>query len=267
MDLNDLEFSLKFASSGGNVLNCQELLGLQSGLNLLLHQERTSGMYFWGKLFGSSSDYYVAYALKDSPSDKCPEKQFYFSREDFSFSAIPKVGEDIAAKIASLNLTTPLEGDPSAALPSFGGGAPLTELMRLSTMIEAIDADTAVVPKGAYSLNENNIIVANSSFQGLPNGEATSLAKYVHLRPATDPGALRAAARSDAEYYSNFLDGLDADLPKQCWTVRQEMPTAPVTIRSLSWPGYTAFHVPGSTKFGGVYFGYGQKVRDLPFLM
>lgn len=89
----------------------------------------------------------------------------------------------------------------------------------------------------------------------------------MHYRAPVSIAALRSLARKDAQVYSpHILDGLDGDQPKGCWAVRKD-PTA-VTLRSLSWPGYIAYHaralqqnkrcgrqVPQTNKFGGIYFG------------
>jgi len=134
-------------------------------------------------------------------------------------------------------------------------------------MVQEIDFDTAVVPKGAHALNEAHVVVPSGDFKGLGLSEAMSLSKYVHFRSPSSIAALRALARTDAQFYANFLDPLEGDLPKGCWAVRQDPSATLVTLRSLTWPGYIAYHVPGTTKFGGIYFGYAQKSRDLAFLL
>jgi hypothetical protein len=40
-----------------------------------------------------------------------------------------------------------------------------------------------------------------------------------------------------------------------------------VNLRSLSWPGYFAFHKANSKIFGGCYFGFGIKNLDLSFML
>merc|ERR1711912_199633 len=139
-----------------------------------------------------------------------------------------------------------------------------TEADRLSQIVQEIDFDTAVVPKGAYALNEAPLVVPSSDFKGLGLTEAKSLSSYVHFRSPTSVACLRALARTDVLFYSNFLDPLKEDLPKGCWAVRQDPAVSLVTLRSLAWPGYVAFHVPGSTKFGGLYFGYGKRTKTCP---
>lgn len=284
MELFDLEVGLKAVGSGGIVLNCQELTGVQAGLTLLKNTERHTEMYFWGKIFGQKADYYLAYGLIDATYE-FPSKRFYFAGEDFDFKALPQLTEEKAALIAELGLEKPFIGDPAALLKEGGGEGEaeaeggeeaqaeadpaknLTEADRLALTVMEIDFDTAVVPKGVHALNEAHVISRSSDFKGLGMTEATALDKYVHFRPPSSVSSLRALARTDGQFYANFLDSLENDLPKGCWAVRQDPTAAMVTLRALSWPGYIAYHVAGTTKHGGVYFGYGQKLKDLAFLL
>lgn len=283
MELYDLEYGLKAVSSGGHTLNCQEMTCLQAGLSMLKAKSNLSQVYFWGKIFGSSTDYYVAYVLSEVDFE-FPSKIFFYAGEDFDFKEIPRLTEEIADGIIDLGIDTPFTGDPTAPVGPAAEGEvdpmadpeaaalneatpKLTEVERLAQVIQEIDFDTAVVPKGGHALNEAHAVVTSSDFKGLGLKEATDLKKYLHFRPPTSVASLRALARSDVQFYSDFLDPLEGDLPKGCWAVRQDASIALVTLRSLSWPGYIAFHVPGTTKFGGIYFGYANKNRDLPFIL
>jgi radial spoke head protein 9 len=40
-----------------------------------------------------------------------------------------------------------------------------------------------------------------------------------------------------------------------------------VTLRSLKWPGYFAFHQVSTDLYGGAYFGDGIKNIELPFML
>jgi len=257
------------AGSCGHVLSCEEVTCLQAGLSLLKAAEKNQAIQFWGKILGKEGDYYIACALQHS-KPSYPGKQFYYAGEDYAFTALPELTEEVGEAVSMLQLTTPLTGIPSAALEFAGGDAPLklTELDRLALLVQEIDFDTAAVPKGAYSLNEAQVVVPNSAFKGLEPGKATLLQNYVHFRPPASVVSLKAQASDDLQFQSNFLDPLSEDLPKSCWAVRQEPEkSALVTLRSLMWPGYSAFHVPGTGKFGGVYFGYASKINDLAFLL
>merc|ERR1712232_1049319 len=259
-------------------------------------QQKYCQVFFWGKIFGSGvggeaakgpQDYYIAYAVGD-PQFEFPTKVFYYATEDFKFQALPLLTEEMADKIIDLGIETPFTGDPAKIIeptpegeenaPDENAGddnaenaqkkpAKLTEADRLAQVVQEIDFDTAVVPKGAYALNEAHAVVPSGDFKGLGITEATCIKKYVHFRPPTSVASLRALARTDMEFFADFLDPLDGDLPKGCWAIRQDHSVALVTLRSLLWPGYVAFHVPTTPKHGGLYFGYAQKNRDLPFIL
>jgi len=294
MELSDLEFGMKSGASAGYVLNCQEITALQAGLTILRSKEKYDNIYFWGKIFGRKADYYIAYGLRDSEFE-FPAKNFYFAMEgkgvegsepaigEFEFAPLNRLTEETADRIIALGVDKVFTGVPTSLLePPVEADAgepppegeeptvcvkPLIEADMLSQVVQEIDFDTAAVPKGAYALNEAHMVVPSSDFKGLGLTEAKSLASYVHYRPPTSVACLRALARTDVQFYSNFLDPLKADLPTGAWAVRQDPSVSLVTLRSLMWPGYVSYHVPSTTKFGGYYFGYGQKNRDLPFIM
>jgi radial spoke head protein 9 len=68
-------------------------------------------------------------------------------------------------------------------------------------------------------------------------------------------------------FSSGFLDGIAQDKPQGCWSTQLDSRLRNVTVRSLLWPGYFAFHRLSSDLFGGVYLGEGSKNVDLPFMI
>lgn len=281
MELVDLESGLNCAAAAGYVLNCQEIAGLQASLSVLRSREKYDKIWFWGKIFGQKSDYYIAYGLRASDFE-FPSKNFYCAGEDFEFQPLARLTEEVADRVIELGLdkpftgvlTTPLEAPQSgddADAPPADDNAPKPQVPlesdRLAQIVQEIDFDTAAVPKGAYALSDAHTVVPSTDFKGLGATQAKSLSNYVHFRPPTSVASLRALARTDVQFYANFLDLLESDLPKGCWAIREDLARSAVSLRSLNWPGYVAYNVPGTTKFGGIYFGYGQKNRDLPFLL
>lgn len=65
----------------------------------------------------------------------------------------------------------------------------------------------------------------------------------------------------------DFLDTLSQDPIKDSWSVQTDESKTEITIRSLLWPGYVAYHRANSTVFGGVYLGTGIQNYDLPFMV
>lgn len=283
MELLDLEVGLKAAASAGALLNVHEVASVQAGLVALQAKEELTAVYFWGRILGEESNYFLAYALKDADFE-FPLKRFFYSTSDFDFKPVPEITEQIQAKLDELDLEgqfkgkpdapaegPPADGDGGDAPPDEGGGAPeklvVQEQHRLAYVVQTIEMDTAVVPRGAYALNEAHLIVRSRRFRGLGLSEAAKLESYAHFRAPTSVGALRGLARPDAQFFEDFLDPVAADLPMGCWVVRQDPSLACVTVRSLAWPGYVAYHIPGTARFGGVYFGFAQKNKDLPFIL
>jgi len=285
MEFHDLETGLQHVASGGNVLNCQELSGIQAGLALLKSQEQFPHLCFWGKVFGLSADYYVAYGLRAGDFE-FPTKHFYFAGKDFQFLPLQPPTPEEAARITELCGEKPLTGVASTLLeppaedaepppevdddgqPVPEGPKKLSEADRLAQLIAEIDFETSCVPRGAYCIDESHTIVPAQDFKGLGDAEAQSLTSFVHFRAPVGIAALRTLARKDAQVYSSqILDGLDGDQPKGCWALRKDPTKSLVTVRSLNWPGYIAYHVPATKKFGSVYFGYAQKDLTLPFVL
>ncbi|CAE8620592.1 unnamed protein product [Polarella glacialis] len=285
MENQDLETGLKYCAAGGQVLNCQEIAGLSGGLALLKSKEQFQRIYFWGKVFGQTADYYVAYGLRNGDFE-FPTKHFFFSGKEFQFNALMQPTQEEADRIVELcgdkpltgaagtQLEPPKEGEEEPQLDENGEPIPvqgpkkLTEADRLARLVQEIDFDTAAVPKGAHTLSASHSVVAANDFKGLTSSDAAALTSYVHYRAPVSIAALRTLARVDAQAHAgNILDGLDGDQPKGCWAVRKDSTSDLVTLRSLSWPGYIAFHVPETKKFGGIYFGYAQKCYELPFLL
>lgn len=286
MEIFDLEQGMKSIAPSGHVMNCQEMTCIQAGLNIVKCQHGFKEIYFWGKVFGLKNDYYIAYGLRETDFE-FPSKMFFFAGDKFEFKAMEQLTEELANRVIELCVERPFSGEPQQSIEGTpavgeaeagdgeGGGAEgetdkprrLTEADRLAQVIQEIDFDTAVVPKGAHALNENHAVIPNRAFKGLGLTEAKDLRRYVHFRPPANVASLRALSRSDVQFYSDFLDPLECDLPRGCWALRRDHSVALITVRSLLWPGYTAFHIPETVKFGGLYFGYGLKERDLPFLL
>lgn len=282
MELFDLEHGLNFVSGLGHTLNVHELCGIQAGLAKVQSDQKYDKIYFWGKVFGATSDYYVAYGLRDTDFE-FPSKQFFFANETFAFAELPAVTEDEVDTIVGLQdsgvVAAAFTGDPGtplqAAEPAEGEGEGeaqeetkvLTEAHRLALTVIDVDRDTSAVPKGAYMLNEAHQVMRVADFKGLSFSAAQDIASYVHFRPAESTAKLRALASDDVQFHAEFLDSLTDDMPKGGWAARTDAASSFISLRSLVWPGYCAFHIPGTPKFGGVYFGHGSRNKDLPFLL
>lgn len=64
----------------------------------------------------------------------------------------------------------PVEGAPP--------GSQISELQRLRSLVDAINTDTSVVPKGSLRLDASGKMVPNDGFQGVPYPD--KLESYIH---------------------------------------------------------------------------------------
>jgi radial spoke head protein 9 len=271
MEFNELELGLKYLSGTGMTLNIAEVTGLSAGLMRLKQNESYSDIYFWGKCLGTEKDYYVCYGLRSVSGElACPQKKFYWCTADtYTFTEMPVVTPEDSELIAAITgrLTGNAEKDLSVVDEEAEYTSPvIREAQRLAYLVALIDEDTAVVPAGAYALSGHEAL-PSLGFRGLTWDQASDFKNYQHFRPAKDLAALRIAAKDDVEFHSNFLDTLDADLPSGSWVTRSDVTQSFVSLRSLLWPGYSAYHAPGTRFFGGVYIGTCEKSLDLPFLL
>ena len=141
----------------------------------------------------------------------------------------------------------------------------ITELQRLAYTVKLIDHETSIVPAGAFILTESGAVVPDSTFRGLTYNQALSKGSYLHFRPAADPAKLKIIAGNT--YQFNFLDTIENDTPAGSWVVRTDAAANACILRSLLWPGYSAYHIPDTSVFGGAYFGNGIRNSDLAFLL
>mmetsp|Transcript_11792 Transcript_11792/g.28600 ORF Transcript_11792/g.28600 Transcript_11792/m.28600 type:complete len:276 (+) Transcript_11792:232-1059(+) len=275
MEVVDIEMGMRFLSSQGYTLNVAEVAMLNASLAKLQADEKFGRIFFWGKIFGKTQDYYVAYGVRDNDIE-FPSKQFYCATgETFTFGDLAMLTEDEKALIASYPAETPFAGEPDALLfpkkpddPEDMEECPITELHRLSYTITNIDADTCVVPATAFVLNDAHQVVPSAEYAGLSWSELKELNSFAHFRPAKDIGKQRAMAKDDVEWKNcNFLDRLTSSLPTGCWAMRSDATVSSVQLRSLMWPGYVFYAVAGKPYFGSVYIGHGLQNRDLPFLL
>jgi radial spoke head protein 9 len=68
-------------------------------------------------------------------------------------------------------------------------------------------------------------------------------------------------------FSANFLDSISEDIPQGSWSMQIDNKVKNVTVRSLKWLGYFAFHKLNSNQFGSAYIGDGIKNIDLSFMI
>jgi len=162
------------------------------------------------------------------------------------------------------------EGKPLLIDPAEGlvlPPKPITELDRLSYVVNQIENDCQVVPRGAFKFTPLREVRRNEAFRGLTKEEAFKPESYFHFRQVQQKEKREQIDRDDAVYNHDFLDEIQKDYPKNCWTLVKDSSETVATVRSLLWPGYFGYHRACSNVYGGIYFGPGIKNLDLPFMI
>lgn len=143
----------------------------------------------------------------------------------------------------------------------------LKEEDRLSATIRLIENEALIVPRGAFVQQPTGEITRNRLFDGLTAIEAAKHGNYFHFREAQSLKDKSLLYRANLDKAVDFLDPIDEDQPKGCWSLQFERGSALVLLRSLKWPGSAFFHVPGTQSYGCVYYGIGEQNKDIPFML
>jgi radial spoke head protein 9 len=142
----------------------------------------------------------------------------------------------------------------------------LTELDRLAYVVQQIDCDCQIVPRGAIKKTPLEETRRNEAFKGLKADEACITSNYFHFRSPLLKKNVDLNARREGIYNHDFLDNADEDVPKGSWSVLKDSMGTLAILRSKVWPGYYAFHKCNSDIYGGFYVGNGVKALDIAFM-
>ncbi|KAH3764239.1 radial spoke head protein 9 [Pelomyxa schiedti] len=265
---------------------------VHSQMNSSSRGARSLDVKLWGKLRGTENDYYVADAVLDASL----KKRKFYSVDGVDWVLVPEVGDDVRQLCALITVpftgnptfqyqipasterespreasTTPEKKpkmktetttankheSPRADTQAVNTSIEISEEKRLAVTVMDIDADTSVVPCGAYLCTPDHRIVPNSSFCGLTLKEAQNLNSYCHLRY---PSSLQGDAVEREAIFpsSNFLDSLAEDI-KGTWSLHFNSLDQRVTLRSLLWPGFAMCSTPSTPQYSSLYIGDGTR--------
>lgn len=90
----------------------------------------------------------------------------------------------------------------------------LKEEDRLSAIVELINEDAMVIPRGAWFKRPTGEIVENLAFEGLTAPESVDEKSYLHARAPQQKWSTNLLTRPDYNYAVDFLDSIDTDVPK-----------------------------------------------------
>jgi len=155
----------------------------------------------------------------------------------------------------------------------------MSEEKRLAAVIELVNHDAVIVPRGAFFRDAHMKIRPNNFFKGLSRTEAEHVSSYLHFREPSGP--LPLTQRTQADDSLDIFDSAEADQPKGtlmweilmnysvlgAWSVKMENAGNVVVLKSVHWPGYLAYHSLSNGKFGWIYIGTGQRNTDVGFML
>jgi hypothetical protein len=98
---------MKYVEINGCCLNIDERLRIELGSQELKSSMDLDTLYFWGKIIGTCSDYFVVYAEeKATEAAKVKtRKYFWASSTNFVFNIMPSISADVMAQLAEFRCT------------------------------------------------------------------------------------------------------------------------------------------------------------------
>lgn len=277
MNFESVTTDCDYLAGSGFVLSAEQKAALQTSLIITKTHYKFTKVQLWGKICGIKDDYFI---VQGCGKDELKNRTSLYSFDCNEWNLLqPPTPADIKK---ACKLRGRFTGDPSHEYEHMdvkrvqNGGEfteeetliQMKEEERLAAVIATIDEEARVVPRGAYIRTPNNKTITNRSFDGLSTEECGKLSSYMHFRNDVD-GRTSKCISKDANFNPaiDFLDVIENDLPRGCWSLQLARGNALVNIRSLNWLGMSFYHVPGTNKFGSLYVGIGERNHDVPFML
>ncbi|XP_018429850.1 PREDICTED: radial spoke head protein 9 homolog [Nanorana parkeri] len=280
MEADGLLLGMEMVSGSGVGLSSEQSAALRTSLLLLRRNAKLSGLLFWGKILGVRGDYYICRGTEEEDGgEELRRRQTFYSLNCMDWCLLPPATEAIIAEAQVIKGR--FIGDPSheyehAVRNKVGEGdaayeeevtSHIKEETRLVATIAMIDKEAAVVPRGAFIKNALGQVKKNLCFRGLTVSEAKKQSSFFHFTFTVNPKKRSLLEKADLDPSIDFLDSLEHDIPRGCWSLQFEQGNSVVILRSLLWIGMTFYHVPLTPQHGCVYIGTGERNNDLPFMI
>jgi radial spoke head protein 9 len=221
----DLQNVSKVSALSGYSLNIEETSGLEVAILQRKREENLSGrLVFWGKVFGVTQDYLVVLLI--DPCDEFPSKKYYYcTTSDYTLRAVPALSAEYEAQAEGI--ITQFTGDPS--FMAYNGAEPeeptdpddpdapppkevFREVHRLTYIIQQIDHDCSVIPRGALVVDATKKVIFNNYYSGLSYHTSAELRAYYHFRFPENPQGI-ASLKKPGIIKADFLDCITKDVP------------------------------------------------------
>jgi len=179
------------ATACGQGLNVAQRVNIANAIDKLRLDQKLTNVYFWGKIQGKERDYFIAQAVV--VDTKIQKIRFVSTDGGLTFAQMPELDEFILE--TAPKFSGRFTGNPSLKLklkkPIVEGEdgyyedeedeeyydeladeqkvpeRRLTELERLAYVVDKIETDCCVVPKGAYYITATGNIQKNIAFTGM----------------------------------------------------------------------------------------------------
>jgi len=267
---------LEHVSFPGGTLSVEERSAMEPALFQLQQGNRFKEVRFWGKIRGIERDYYICQGTVNEDGKVAPfdcDRATFKSTDCIVWTPLLPVDSAMAAKCAEFN------GYFSGDLSKIYGAAPdgeatedgaavaddvVTEEKRLAAFVQAVDANCALVPTGAYTLDARHRVVRSNNYAGVD--QACGASSFVHMRKPTQSDKLRVFEQKGLTQGTDFLDSICDDEPEGCWSSQFDAASSSLQLRHNLYAGYVAFaSVSPHNCFGSCYFGDGIVNNDLAF--
>lgn len=238
-------------------------------------------IYLWGKIFAEERDYIILEA-KSLNHFEIVKKWFFSQDEGLSFAELPPIEEWITNQCSTI--FSPLTGTSSYIYqekikPKDGTAEEnenaeeetkpveespiLTELHRLSNMVNNISNDCFIAPHESIRLTTKKEFIKNIHYKGLTHEKARSLQSYVHLR---QPELQKIYDANTFTQTNEILDKIIDDMPPNVWRIYSRDNGATI-LRNLQWPGFEFKTNAHSSIFEQCYFGNGIPRKEINWMI
>lgn len=250
-------YDLAATAQGFGFLSMEVLAAMKVTLPVLQLEYGLAKMYVWGKLKGMSADYLIAVGVAHSLKES--GKKYFYCLDGASWAQMPEIDAETALTCAKISSVAKLTGDVQfvytvTKVLAEGEEPPenddelsrkITEDVRAAYLVKQIDAEIAMLPVGAIIPDPKlGMPVVNTTFEGLRIEASLALGSW------------------------ELLSGMSASLQLVGSLKSKHVPSSSLSVvRSLLWPGFAAYCVPGASTAGYAYVGDGFKNADIAFCL
>ncbi|XP_072912181.1 radial spoke head protein 9 homolog isoform X3 [Hemitrygon akajei] len=172
MQADYLQQHLDYVSSQGLVLSPEHKAALQVSLELVRRNYKFHQVYFWGKVLGLSADYFI---IQGVDLDELKSRKTLYSFNCMDWKLLPPATDEMIVR--SMLIKGRFMGDPSHEYEKTvvkkvneeqtdqDIDFKIKEEERLTSTIELINREAAIIPRGAFIMTPRDEVHMNRSFE------------------------------------------------------------------------------------------------------